>query len=371
MRIPAIDLARLRHPIALTSRHTFVMDMQEAPLLSEQSNSELEDQFAAKLGRRAWSLLTLERTARLGIGEAAYPDELGVRYVYDNHVAHHADVQVGDLAIIRDDKVVLGAGRIDAIQTGTAYKVRQRCPNCRSTSYKFRTSAHLPFRCSACTAEFAETDKSDIRQVRTYAADYSATWRPADSLFLASSLSAAYMSRAVQHSIRQLDPRALRPILQSHLMPDVWWSSGAAPPPGTGGGFTLILSKSRLGQQRFREEMLGRYGPRCAITGPQPPEILEAAHIRSFSSSPRHDRDNGLLLRRDLHALFDRGLIAVDPGTWTIEVAPELHRYPAIAALHGAPLNVPEELRPSKALIEEHATNARADWRRTAELSRT
>lgn len=307
MRDPTDGPAVRRHPIALTPRHAYVTDVEETwPPPSGQSTSELENQFAAQSGHRVWSLLTLERTARLGIGEAAYPDELGVRYVYDSNVAHHADVQVGDLAVIRDDKVVLGVGRIEAIQTGTAYKVRQRCPNCRSTSYKFRTSAHLPFRCSVCTAEFAETDKSEIRQVRTYAADYSATWRPADSLFPASSLIDAYMNRAVQHSIRQLDPQLLRPILQSHLMADVWWSSSAVPPSGLGGGFTISLSKSRLGQQRFREEMLGRYGPRCAVTGPQPPETLEAAHIRSFSSSPRHDRDNGLLLRRDLHALFDR-----------------------------------------------------------------
>jgi HNH endonuclease len=265
--------------------------------------------------------------------------------------------------------VVLGTGRIDAIQAGTTCKIRQRRPNRRSTSYKFRTSSVLPFRCSACMAEFAETDKTDVRQVRTYAADYSATWRAADSLFPASSLTVAYMSCAVQHSIRQLDPQLLRPILRSHLIPDVWWSSPEAV-SGLGGGFTIILSKSRLGQQRFREEMLGRYGPKCAITGPQPPETLEAAHIRSFSSSPRHDRDNGLLLRRDLHALFDRGLIAVDPRTWTIQVTPELHSYPAIAALHGAPLDVPAELRPSRTLRAEHAANARASWQRTAELSR-
>ena len=344
-------------------------DQPETPAQpSRQGASELENQFAAQLSGRAWSFLTLERTARLGAAEAAYPDELGVRYVYDSNVAHHADVQTGDLAVIRDDKVVLGTGRIDGIQVGTTYKIRQRCPNCRSTSYKFRTSSALPFRCSACTAEFAETDKSDVRQVRTYAADYSATWRAADNLFPAASLTAAYMSRAVQHSIRQLDPKLLRPVLRSHLIPDVWWSS-AENASGPGGGFTIILSKSRLGQQRFREEMLGRYGPRCAITGPQPPETLEAAHIRSFSSSPRHDRDNGLLLRRDLHALFDRSLIAVDPRTWTIQVAPGLHSYPAIAALHGRPLDVPADLRPSSTLLAEHAATARASWQRTAELS--
>jgi hypothetical protein len=124
-----------------------VTDQPETPAQpNRQGASELENQFAAQLGGRAWSFLTLERTARLGAAEAAYPDELGVRYVYDSNVAHYADVQTGDLAVIRDDKVVLGTGRIDSIQTGSTYKIRQRCPNCRSTSYKFRTSSALPFR---------------------------------------------------------------------------------------------------------------------------------------------------------------------------------------------------------------------------------
>ena len=248
------------------------------------THSDQEDRFAQRLNRNVWSFLTLERTARLGTGEIAYGDELGVRYAYDSHVAHHASIQVGDLAVIRDDKVVLGAGRIDAIQIGAAYKVRQRCPNCRSTNYKFRSRAAISFRCYACSTEFAATDKSDVRQVRTYAAEYSASWRPADSFFPASALNGAYVSRAAQHSIRQINPEQLRPIFQTHLMTDIWWSADTAHAE-LGGGFTINLSKSRLGQQRFREEMLRRHGPRCAFTGLQPPEALEAAHTCSTATS--------------------------------------------------------------------------------------
>jgi hypothetical protein len=304
----------------------------------------------------------LERTARLAIGERPYADELG-KYVYDSRVPHHADVLVGDLAVIRDDKVVIGAGRIDVIDTSTSLKVRERCPSCRSTGYKFRIRAVLPFRCSGCGEEFAETDKTDISEVRTYVADYSATCSVADSFFPVTAINTAYLNRSVQQSIRPLDPDALRPILQTHLVPDFWWNHNG-PEVELGGGFSVGLTKTRLGQQRFREEMLGRYGNKCAFTGPQPPQALEAAHIRSYSSSPRHDVRNGLLLRRDLHALFDRGLITVDPSTWTVDVAPALRRYPEITGLQGRPLDVPIELRPRQALIEEHAAAARARWPR-------
>lgn len=336
-------------------------------------SSELENQMAAQIRGRAWSFLTLERTARLAAGQVAYGDELGVRYVYDSHVPHHAEVQVGDLAVIRDDKVVLGAGRIDAIDTGTGLKVRQRCPTCRSTSYKFRTRAVIPFRCSDCGTEFAETDKTDVSAVQTYAADYSRTWSPANTLFPVTAITNAYVSHAAQHSIRQLEPDALRPILQTHLVPDIWWTQDG-PDTELGGGFAIVLGKTRLGQQRFREEMLGRFGPRCAFTGPQPPEALEAAHVRSYSTSPRHDRANGLILRRDLHTLFDRRLITIDPDTWTIDVAPALSSYPDIAHLQGRPLDVPDHLRPRRAFIEEHAATSRAEWQQSpanvAELRR-
>jgi hypothetical protein len=270
--------------------------------------------------------------------------------------------------------VVLGVGRIHAVDIGTGVKVRARCPQCRSTDYKFRINKTPPFRCAHCTATFTDLDRTDERAVRTYSADYSGTWSPADSYFPVAALTSAYLSRAQMQSIRRLHPHRLRPILRAHLVPDLWWSQDHDG-DDLGGGFAIALGKSRLGQQRFREEMLRRYGPRCAFTGPQPPAALEAAHIRSYGTSPRHERSNGLLLRRDLHALFDRGLLTVDPRAWTVDVAPTLRQYPDIAALQGQPLDVPIHLRPSMVYIKEHAAQARASWRTAAasvaELART
>jgi len=80
----------------------------------------------------------LERTARLGIGEIDYPDIPGVCYGYNSRVARHADVKVGDLAVIRDTGVVLGAGWIDEILVTPGIKILRRCPTCRSTDYKLR-----------------------------------------------------------------------------------------------------------------------------------------------------------------------------------------------------------------------------------------
>ncbi|BFI94987.1 MAG: hypothetical protein RSP_04970 [Rhodanobacter sp.] len=68
----------------------------------------------------------------------------------------------------------------------------------------------------------------------------------------------------------------------------------------------------REGQGEFRAGLLDAYERKCAITGCGVVEILEAAHIRPYRGEYTHRPDNGLLLRADIHTLFDKGLIWVD-----------------------------------------------------------
>jgi putative restriction endonuclease len=69
----------------------------------------------------------------------------------------------------------------------------------------------------------------------------------------------------------------------------------------------------RLGQGSFQTAVLDAYGRRCAVTGEKVVPTLEAAHIRDYADGGEHRVDNGLLLRRDVHALFDRGYMTVTP----------------------------------------------------------
>ncbi|SEU44350.1 HNH endonuclease [Nonomuraea wenchangensis] len=59
--------------------------------------------------------------------------------------------------------------------------------------------------------------------------------------------------------------------------------------------------------------MLHAYERRCAISGDRIRPVLQAAHIRPVAAGGEHRLDNGLLLRSDLHTLFDRGYLAIDP----------------------------------------------------------
>lgn len=73
------------------------------------------------------------------------------------------------------------------------------------------------------------------------------------------------------------------------------------------------LVRQRLGQGSFKLLVAETYQRRCAVTGEKALPVLEAAHIRPVTADGRHRIDNGLLLRSDVHTLFDRGYITVTP----------------------------------------------------------
>lgn len=73
------------------------------------------------------------------------------------------------------------------------------------------------------------------------------------------------------------------------------------------------LVKPRLGQGAFRTRIIDVYRRRCAVTAERTLPALEAAHIRPYAEDRSHEISNGLLLRRDIHSLFDKGYATVTP----------------------------------------------------------
>lgn len=80
----------------------------------------------------------------------------------------------------------------------------------------------------------------------------------------------------------------------------------------------------RRGQPAFRKALIDAYGGACAITGCDLTMILEAAHVHPYKGEHTNAISNGLLLRADIHTLFDLRLIAIDPETLMVLVSPEL-----------------------------------------------
>lgn len=74
-----------------------------------------------------------------------------------------------------------------------------------------------------------------------------------------------------------------------------------------------VLIRPRLGQGSFRVLVTDTYDRRCAVTLEKALPVLQAAHIRPLAGDGKHRIDNGLLLRSDVHTLFDRGYVTVTP----------------------------------------------------------
>jgi hypothetical protein len=96
--------------------------------------------------------------------------------------------------------------------------------------------------------------------------------------------------------------------------------------PGNKDSREIVIQqiKARRGQRDFRRTLMQRYGDKCLISGCRVRDVLEAAHIMPYRGEPDNHPENGLLLRADLHTLFDVDLIGIDPDTLKVVVHPSL-----------------------------------------------
>ncbi len=85
----------------------------------------------------------------------------------------------------------------------------------------------------------------------------------------------------------------------------------------------LALIVERQGGKDFRQNLLSLYR-RCVVTGSDAEPALEAAHIIPYQGEDTDHPANGLLLRGDIHTLFDLHLLSIDTATMTVVLAPEL-----------------------------------------------
>jgi putative restriction endonuclease len=123
------------------------------------------------------------------------------------------------------------------------------------------------------------------------------------------------------------------------------------------GSPTLVTP--RLGQGLFSIEVRDAYQGACAITHEHSSPVLEAAHIRPYSRGGEHRVDNGILLRRDLHRLFDLGYVTVTTE-YKFRVGSrlrqEFHNGRCYYELDNQLITLPEviSLRPNKQFLEWH-----------------
>jgi HNH endonuclease len=121
----------------------------------------------------------------------------------------------------------------------------------------------------------------------------------------------------------------------------------------------------RQGQGAFREALMNAYDRRCSVTGCDVQTVLEAAHIVPYLGVHTNIVSNGLLLRSDIHLLFDLGLLQIDWKSWRVSLSKDL-RTGFYASLHGKKIRLPLN---EKDWPNTCALNGRlgATWARTAQ----
>ena len=112
----------------------------------------------------------------------------------------------------------------------------------------------------------------------------------------------------------------------------------------------------RQGQGPFRIELLNAYGGQCAVTGAVALETLEAAHIMPYRGPQTNHVTNGILLRADIHTLFDLGLLRIS-DSYEISVD-AIIKDPMYRQFHGRQLRIPTDtaLQPSVQALQAHRT---------------
>lgn len=123
------------------------------------------------------------------------------------------------------------------------------------------------------------------------------------------------------------------------------------------------LQSTRIGQGAFKALVQEAYGRRCAVTGDKILPVLQSAHIRPVTQEGEHRVDNGILLRSDVHTLFDRGYLGIHPQRRTLMVSPRLRSEWGNGdefyerASSGAPITIPPRRmdQPNSDFLQYHA----------------
>jgi hypothetical protein len=289
-------------------------------------------------GPRAWSFLTIDGVRQYG-GNAGYVDNPAEIYRYDSDVANHQQVSDNDVIVLRSKTGILGVAKIEKVFPGLGEKERQRCPYCHTTNIKERVTMHPRWACK--NKHTFDLPVRAIETVQTFEAHYGQTFRPAPQALTLSQLNAAVMRPSDQMSIKELDLARIEEWLWTEadcrqLIVDyagsITLDTSTHAYDGIDAPTSMIEARRRVlrevnlrhGQSKFRERLIRRYGQACQISRCAFAGLVEAAHIRPYVLSNENGAQNGLLLRSDLHTLFDLGLLAIDPASMAVALHSDL-----------------------------------------------
>jgi putative restriction endonuclease len=287
--------------------------------------------------QRFWILKSKGEKSAFG-GNLGYADQPASHYIYDTNVKNHNKLKEGDLVAIADKQHIIGYAKITNIDpVSNVPKVRYRCPDvtCQTQELYSRKNKSPKYRCRN-KHEFDMPDTENIL-VEEFTAHYSSTFFRPEEKTSVSILDKYYLKRNFYYSIQEADisffeqevPGAAN-LFAGPVSPPLRPLSGVSDIPPYQPTFDderdyAALNKAvRNGQSQFKSGLIRIYDHFCMISGCTVPAAIEASHICPYKGENDNSPFNGLLLRTDLHRLFDSNLIGIEPETLTITLHPSL-----------------------------------------------
>ncbi len=117
----------------------------------------------------------------------------------------------------------------------------------------------------------------------------------------------------------------------------------------------VSLVVRRKGQKKFRRDLFKAYKGRCSVTGCDIEQVLQAAHIIPYLGNETNHPTNGILLRSDIHLLFDNYFLSVDPQSYKVVISPKLSST-NYRELDNQKIQVPDQdaFKPNLIALEKH-----------------
>jgi putative restriction endonuclease len=245
-------------------------------------------------------------------------------------VANHRQIAAGDCVILCDRSRVRGIAHIENIATESSKRMLQRCPVCQDTGIKRRKTKQPEYRCNK-GHEFETPTRENASCVKytpfteRFGRNFLRQGCPRFSDQLAmQEYDFAKMEGVFRNAFPDAASLIKRFISASYLSPEVADTSdetgrnGYSPTDSDDRERVLREIRARRGQQGFRDALRARYGDQCMVSACKVLHVLEAAHIRPYRGEENNHPENGLLLRADLHTLFDLDLLGIHPSTLAV-----------------------------------------------------
>jgi len=286
---------------------------------------------------KAWTFKTVTDGNRKNRVISVLNDGAYSRYNYDSNMANCKQVKAGDIVLVVDKVIILGFALIASIKTSTGKKKVIKCPVCRSRSIEIRKVKKPTYKCPQ-QHEF-NVPFIEMETITRYSALFEGSFIKAPGVFTESKLRRFYRRYNQYLSIQEIRERffeqhftQIPPLLRSgskitldavealeETDDDI---PGEAYIPNNTDERQIVLKqiRARRGQKTFRDKLIKKYGAVCMVTGCTIMHIIEACHINPYKGEKDNDVNNGLLLRTDLHTLFDLNLVGIEPQTLTVHV---------------------------------------------------